>query len=220
MISTRDKEAILDLARREQVDGILAFASDPAAETAAYVAEQLGLPGNSLQAAAILGNMEKFRAFLAENGIPSPRHFPMSLSEKDLPYPVVVKPLDSSGSKGMTLLRSYDAGRLILTYQHAVSSYSLSGKALTEEYIFYGYRHLIGGDVIVRNGNIILLGFMDCLREEPQNLVPCDKIYSCSVGTEVTNRIAGIVQTVLRKLSITDAEMNVEFIVGRNIRHV
>ncbi len=183
------------------------------------MAEQLGLPGNSLQTAAILGNKEKFRAFLAENGIPSPRHFPMSLSEKDLPYPVVVKPLDSSGSKGVTLLRSYDAGRLILAYQHAVS-YSLSGKALTEEYIFYGYRHLIDGDVIVRNGDIILLGFMDCLREESQNLVPCDKIYSCGAGTEVTNRIAGIVQTVLRKLSITDAEMNVEFTVGRNIRHV
>ena len=61
---------------------------------------------------------------------------------------------------------------------------------------------------------------MDCLREESQNLVTCDKIYSCGAGTEVTNRIAGIVQTVLRKLSITDAEMNVEFIVGRNIRHV
>ena len=71
----------------------------------------------------------------------------MSLSEKDLPYPVVVKPLDSSGSKGVTLLRSYDAGRLILAYQHAVS-YSLSGKARTEEYIFYGYRHLIDGDVM------------------------------------------------------------------------
>lgn len=148
LISTRDKEEILELARREQVDGILAFASDPAAETATYVAEQLGLSGNPPLAAEVLG------------------------------------------------------------------------KALAEEHIFHGYRHLIGGDVIVQNGTIVLLGLMDCLREEPQNLVPCGKMYPCRAGEEVTDRIAGIVQMVIRKLSIHDAELNVEFIAGKNIRHV
>ena len=215
LVSTRDREKVLELARREEVDGILAFASDPAAETAAYVAEQLGLPGNTQLAAATLGNKEKFRIFLAENGIPSPRYFPVDFPEKDFAYPILVKPLDSSGSKGVTLLRNYDAGRLLRAYQNAVS-YSLSGKALAEECISYGYRHLIGGDVIVRHGNIALLGLMDCLREEPQNLVPCGKIYPCGAGKKVTSRIAEIMQLVICRLSIKDAEMNVEFIAGKD----
>ena len=215
LISTRDKDKILELARKEGVDGILAFASDPAEETAAYVAEKIGLPGGMYAAAGILGNKRKFREFLAMHRIPAPRHFPMNYPESDLPYPVVVKPLDSSGSKGVTILRSYDAVRLLRAYQAAVSC-SLSGHAMAEEYISYGYRHLIGGDVIVRGGNVILYGLMDCIREEGKNLVPCGKIYPCGAGDEVEVRIVRIMQTVIHKLSITDAEMNVEFIAGKD----
>ena len=215
LISTRDRDKILELARKEAVDGILAFASDPAEETAAYVAEKIGLPGGMYAAAGILGNKRKFREFLAVHRIPAPRHFPMNYPESDLPYPVVVKPLDSSGSKGVTILRSYDAGRLLRAYQVAVSC-SLSGQAMAEEYIAYGYRHLIGGDVIVRDGNVILYGLMDCIREDGKNLVPCGKIYPCGAGEEVKVRIARIMQTVIHELSITDAEMNVEFIAGKD----
>lgn len=215
LISTRDKDKILELARKEGVDGILAFASDPAEETAAYVAEKIGLPGGMYAAAGILGNKRKFREFLTMHRIPAPRHFPMNYPESDLPYPVVVKPLDSSGSKGVTILRSYDAGRLLRAYQTAVS-FSLSGQAMAEEYISYGYRHLIGGDVIVRDGNVVLYGLMDCIREEGKNLVPCGKIYPCGAEDEVKVRIARIMQTVIHGLSITDAEMNVEFIAGKD----
>jgi len=215
LVSTRDKDKILELARREAVDGILAFASDPAEETAAYVAEKMGLPGGMYAAAGILGNKKEFREFLAMHRITAPRHFPMNYPESDLPYPVVVKPLDSSGSKGVTILRSYDAGRLLRAYQVAVSC-SLSGQAMAEEYIAYGYRHLIGGDVIVRDGNVILYGLMDCIREDGKNLVPCGKIYPCGAGEEVKVRIARIMQTVIHELSITDAEMNVEFIAGKD----
>lgn len=197
------------------MDGILAFASDPAEETAAYVAEKMGLHGGMCAAAGILGNKRRFREFLAMHRIPAPRHFPMDYPEGDLPYPVVVKPLDSSGSKGVTILRSYDAGRLLRAYQTAVSC-SLSGQAMAEEYISYGYRHPIGGDVMVRDGNVILYGLMDCIREEGKNLVPCGKIYPCGAGDEVKVRIARVLQTVIHKLSITDAEMNVEFIAGKD----
>lgn len=65
LVSTRDWEAILALAGSEAVDGVLAFASDPAKLTAAYVAEECGLPGGPREAAEILGNKEKFRQFLS-----------------------------------------------------------------------------------------------------------------------------------------------------------
>ena len=70
--------------------------------------------------------------------------------------------------------------------------------------------------MIVRDGNVVLYGLMDCIREEGKNLVPCGKIYPCGAGEEVKVRIARIMQTVIHKLSITDAEMNVEFIFGKD----
>ena len=45
-VSTTDKEAVLELAEKLEIDGIVAYASDPAAPTAAYVSEKMGLPGN------------------------------------------------------------------------------------------------------------------------------------------------------------------------------
>ena len=49
-VSTTDKEAVLRLAEHLNIDGIVAYASDPSAPTAAYVAEKMGLPGNPYQA--------------------------------------------------------------------------------------------------------------------------------------------------------------------------
>ena len=68
LVSTTDKEAVLDVAKKEKIDGILAYASDPAAPTSAYVAEKLGLPGNPYDSVEILCNKDRFRKFLAENG--------------------------------------------------------------------------------------------------------------------------------------------------------
>ena len=68
LVYTTDKEAVLKVALYEKVDGVLAYASDPAAPTAAYVAEKMGLPTNPYQAVETLFNKDKFRVFLKENG--------------------------------------------------------------------------------------------------------------------------------------------------------
>ena len=111
LISTTDKEAVLEVAMKERVDGILAYASDPAAPTAAYVAENLGLPTNPYVAVETLCNKDKFREFLSDNGF----YTPMSTGYDTVDdaiidvgkyrFPIIVKPVDSSGSKGVTVLR-------------------------------------------------------------------------------------------------------------------
>ena len=67
LVSTTDKDKILDVAKKENIDGILAYASDPAAPTAAFVAEKLRLPGNPYNSVDILCNKDKFRKFLCVN---------------------------------------------------------------------------------------------------------------------------------------------------------
>ena len=66
-VSTTDKEKVLELARSLHVDGILCFASDPAAPTAAYVSEKLGLPGNPYDKIVLLGEKHLWREFLRKN---------------------------------------------------------------------------------------------------------------------------------------------------------
>ena len=106
-VSTTDKEAVLALAQALQIDGIVAYASDPAAPTAAYVSEKMGLPGNPYDSVEILTHKDLFRDFLKNNGFFTPQAGGYSSLEEaaaDIDrfnFPVMVKPVDSSGSKGV-----------------------------------------------------------------------------------------------------------------------
>ena len=104
-----DKEATLKEARLRNIDGIMSFACDPGVVTAAYVAEQLGLPSvGSFEAVSILQNKGKFRTFLKAHGFNVPTAKGYSNAEDALKdvglfqWPVIVKPTDSAGSKGVT----------------------------------------------------------------------------------------------------------------------
>ena len=109
--STTDREAILAVAESEKIDGIIAYASDPAAPTAAFVAERLELPTNPCESVEILCNKDRFRRFLAENGFNTPKAAGFTERDEalagldDFAFPVIVKPVDSSGSKGVTVVR-------------------------------------------------------------------------------------------------------------------
>lgn len=88
LVSTTDKETVLEVAKRENIDGVLAYASDPAAPTAAYVAEKLSLPGSPYQSVELLSNKDRFRAFLAENGFCTPKADAYSTHEVDAEFPI------------------------------------------------------------------------------------------------------------------------------------
>ena len=107
-VSIIDKNAVLKIAQEKKIDGILSFGVDPGVVTAAYVAEQMGLPSSPLKSVEILQNKDKFRDFLSANGFNCPWHKGYSfkadalrdLSVNSPRFPVIVKPVDSAGSKG------------------------------------------------------------------------------------------------------------------------
>lgn len=109
-----DRDLVLKIAQGENVDGVMSFATDPGVLTAAYVAEKLGLPScGSFESVQILQNKDLFRAFLKENGFRVPEAHGYSclmdvMADADkLPYPVIVKPVDSAGSKGVSRVDSF-----------------------------------------------------------------------------------------------------------------
>ena len=78
--STTDVDAVYQIAKEEKVDGVLAYASDPAALPAAIVAERLGLPTNPAKSVEVLGLKYPWRQFLHDNGFACPKVLPSKLS--------------------------------------------------------------------------------------------------------------------------------------------
>lgn len=107
-ISIIEKEKILQNCQEIKIDGICSIASDLAAITVNYVAANMGLTGNSLDSTYCSTNKHAMRKCFFEHGDPSPRSMTiMSLSDlkgETLQYPLIVKPSDRSGSRGVTKL--------------------------------------------------------------------------------------------------------------------
>ena len=107
-VSIIDKEAVLKVAREKQIDGIMSFGVDPGVVSASYVQTKLGLPSfGPYESVEILQNKDKFRAFLTEHGFNVPKAKGYTKAEDVMTnadqweYPVIVKPTDAAGSKGV-----------------------------------------------------------------------------------------------------------------------
>ncbi len=222
LVSTTDREAILKVAQKENIDGILAYASDPAAPTAAYVAEKLGLRTNPYESIETLCNKDKFRAFLSENGFNAPRSGGYSSPEevhRDLEnfrLPIIMKPVDSSGSKGATVLHDLEEVDEAIAFAF---SFSRSKRVIVEEFIEKKHPYLIGGDIFVQDGKIVLWGLLNCHRDARVNpLVPVGKSYPLELGRGDVDRVKDTLQQMVDKLNIQYGAMNVELIVDQNNR--
>lgn len=134
-----DKEATLKVAQDLKIDGIMSFACDPGVLTAAYVADKMNLPNvGPYESVAILQNKSKFRKFLAENGFVVPvakgyKRIEDALNDlEQFNWPVIVKPTDSAGSKGVTKVD--DPSLLEKSIKYALS-FSHSGEFIIEDFI-------------------------------------------------------------------------------------
>lgn len=220
LASTTDKELMLKIAQEEKVDGVVAYASDPAAPTAAFIAEKMGLSSNPYESVEILCNKDRFRSFLAENGFAAPVSAGYGDMETALAgrssfrLPVIVKPVDSSGSKGTTVLRSWDGYAEALQFAF---SFSRSNRIIVEEFVKKQHPYLIGGDLFIWKGKVIMWGLMNCHRDQNVNpLVPVGKSYPPQLSPEELAKVKGTLQSLVDKLHIQSGAMNVELVIDKN----
>jgi biotin carboxylase len=109
-ISITEKEHILAKCREIGIDGIVSIASDLAMTTVNFVANELGLISNSLHCTQVTTNKYSMRTTLESNGLPNPI-FDLVLNVNDsgsdtYHYPLIVKPIDRSGSRGISLVKN------------------------------------------------------------------------------------------------------------------
>ena len=219
-VSTTDKEAVLELARELKVDGVVAYASDPAAPTAAYVCEKLGLPTSPYKSVEILSKKHLFRKYLAEHGfnVPKARSYKtFEEAEKeidDFQLPVMVKPVDSSGSKGINKLT--DKSQLKAFVEDALS-YSRDKIFLIEEFIVKKGPQ-ISGDAFSVDGKLVF----HCLGNEfystkvDKDFAPLGECWPTVMPKEVMDTLEADLQRLITSLGMRSNAYNVEAIYGED----
>ena len=214
-VSTTDKDAVLKLAEKLNIDGIVAYASDPAAPTAAYVAEKLGLPGNPYESVEILARKDLFRAFLEEHGFNTPRSqsfYHLDDAKKwldEIGTPAFVKPVDSSGSKGVTNLQ--DKNHLEEAFRHALQ-FSREKKVVVEEAIVRS-GHQVAGDGFIVDGELVFRCWADENFDELCNgLVPIGQTFPTSHPQEWLDVAHEESQRLLTLLGMKTGALNFDFL--------
>lgn len=214
LVSTTDKDAILKVAREENITGILAYASDPAAPTAAWVAEKMGLPGNPYHAVETLCNKALFRNFLQENGFCTPKaksytdisEAVLDVAEGAFRLPVIVKPVDSSGSKGVGRIDTADQAENALRY---AMSFSREKRIIVEEYVeMYGYQ--IAGDGLSIDGKLVFRYFAnDHFNPKCVNpFVPISASFPYNMPRAVQDKVHDEIQRLLTLLGMRTCTYN------------
>lgn len=222
LLSTTDKDMMLKVAQDERVDGVLAYASDPAAPTAAYVAEKMGLPGNPYESVEILCCKDRFRKFLAENNFCTPKAKGYSdineafsdLLDNYFRFPVIVKPVDSSGSKGVGKINSSDEAKEKLEY---AMSFSREKRIIIEEFVEkFGYQ--IAGDGLSVDGKLVFRYFAND-HFNPQCInpfVPISASFPYNMPEDIQNKIHSELQRLITLLNMKTCTYNFDMRIDRD----
>lgn len=135
-ISIRNINEILEIAKRIEPDGIATAGSDLAVVSVNEIALELGLFGNDQRSTDLTTNKFKMREALRSSGLPCPS-FQLIVSREEmdtlgLSYPLIIKPTDRSGSRGVSLVQGPD--ELGNAYENAMS-FSFNDQIIVEEFI-------------------------------------------------------------------------------------
>ena len=218
-ISIIDKDAVLKAAQENNINGIMSFACDPGVVTAAYVAEKMGLPFQcSYESACILQDKGLFRKFLSDNGFNCPHSKRYTdpvepFNDIDLfNWPVIVKPVDSAGSKGVTKCDSPD--ELSEAVQTAIQG-SHNGAFIIEDFLtFKGYHS--SSDLFTVDGELKFVTYSDQLfdPEADNKYTPAMIIWPTTMSVENQEYLTKETQRLMKLLGMKNGIYNVESCVG------
>ena len=219
LISTTDKKEILKLSEKLKIDAIIAYASDPAAPTASFVSEKLGLPGNPHKSVEILANKRLFRKFLKKNNFNVPRFNTFTDFEsgynwlKSIDFPIYIKPVDSSGSKGVTRINSIS--QFSDAFNNAIS-FSRSNQVIIEEEIIKSGSQ-IAGDGFIVNGELRFYCWADEHFDSDCNgLVPIGQTFPTLLDEKLKKIAYNETNRLIKLLKMKNGPVNFDFVFDKN----
>ena len=217
--STRDKEKILEIAKENNADGIIAFASDPAAPTAAFVSEKMEIPGNSFKSVNTLARKDLFRNFLKKNDFNHPE-FEMFEDAKEAyqfgkttDLPVFVKPVDSSGSKGVSKVTSK---KILKTAIDNAFEESFCKKIIIEKMINKEGPQVAGDGLVIDNNLKFRYWGDENFTNKVNGLVPIGQTFPTTVSENLLEKAEIKANEIFSALNFKNGCVNFDFIFDKN----
>lgn len=209
-IDTTDRKGILSIARKEGINGVIAACTDVALPAAAYVAQNLGLPGVPYESANICCDKIAFRKFLHDNNLPVPEAHPFTITmhpSKDIfSNKCVIKPDRSSGSKGIFIIGGYEE---FLSRKDDTLAFSPNGKGVCETFI-EGDQGTCEG--IIHDGEVI----WNIVTDRQTAPSPFVATYGHSVPSSITmerqNELICLIEEICRRLNIKNSVFDCDFV--------
>lgn len=219
VISTIDIPAIVEAAKRHKIDGVMTLATDMPMRSVAVVAKELGLIGITTETAVKATNKAEMREALQAAGVPVPKFFKVGdragyqAAVAQFAVPFVVKPADSSGSRGVYLVKDVaDAADVERAYQYSLP-HSRSGDVVVEEY-------MSGPEVSVEtltvNGVCHVIQITDKITTGAPHFVEMGHTQPSSLSDETKERIAQVAKAANRAIGIDNGPSHTEIIVTAN----
>ena len=219
LVSTTDLKGVLKIAIDEKVDGIVAYSSDPAAPTAAFVADKLGLAGIPYGVAECFCNKNLFRSFLKEYSFNVPSSLSFDYNGNSLPNlsslkpPLIIKPTDSSGSKGVTVIE--DLKDLPEACDCAIK-HSRSKRLIIEEFIQRDHPEVIEAEIFVIDSKVVVWGLISSIRDELTNpLIPAAYSYPINLSESRINIVKNEIKRLVNCSGVTNGAFNLEMIITK-----
>ena len=214
-ISIIEKEEILSICQQVGINGICTIASDVAAPTVAYVAEKMGLVGNSYESAVRANNKYLMRESFSKYDVPCPKYMvatPDTLNTptvldglREFQYPIIIKPSDRSGSLGVSKICSpaeyYPAidKAMEVSFRHeAMIEEFIEGREISVEFISY-------------QGNHYPLQITDKVTTGAPHFVELEHHQPSSLSKEMYETIYSITEKALNALGITNGASHSEY---------
>lgn len=214
-VSTKDRDGLLIAAKSRHIDGIVAN-SEYAMCDVAYIANQMDLVGNPENAVEILSSKSGFRTIQKTEGLFTPvfledASIEQILTENEtLPYPIVIKPDKSSGTRSVATItdpREHDAIRKAI---YSARTVSRNGKAIAEEFIPMPTRTVIEGEIFLHNREILWDGLFNSVRSQNLPMIPMTYVFPLNEEERRICRLKEALSKAFCTAGIVHGEYNIE----------
>lgn len=216
VISTIDIPAVVEAAKRHNINGVMTLASDMPMRTVATVAKELGLVGITENTALKATNKVEMRKALKIQHVPIPEFYRVTNEKeyidaiKRLKYPIIVKPADNSGSRG--IIKLSDDKNLILIHEayRYSKDFSRNGDVVVEEC-------MEGPEVSVETLSINcichVIQITDKITTGPPHFVEMGHTQPSRLSDDVIKRIKTVAVAANKAIGITSGPSHTEIIV-------
>jgi biotin carboxylase len=211
-----DADANTEIGMKYNINAVMTDQTDYALNVVAKVASRLVIPGPSINVARKCTNKRLMRDITSKNGVRNPRYYiaeslvDARLAASDIGFPLVIKPTDNQGSRGVFKVDSMK--QLIELFSDSVKN-SREGKILIEEYI-RGTEVTVEG--FVADGVLHVLAISEKKHTPPPRIIAMNLDFPPSFPQLIIKRIRESASQVAVSLGMKNGPYHGEFLVNES----